>query len=476
MKKGVSILFVLTILITATYNVVYGSTLKVVYVSSSEGDDSNSGQTPDAPLRTIKKAGSFMPDTIYLKRGDIFYESIKYGRSSLIGYGKGAMPVLSGYKRIIRQSWEKVGDNVWKLNLTEDNFTGYQVEGSSYLNNIGCIHEYDKDIIHGNRVEHLNQLNDDWDIWQCEGHGKDLPASAFDEIYLYLSTNPNSLQLEFSVNVCGANMYEKHPIIDGIRFEGFNTAVNFNMSGDMINCRIDAMGGNLFLTNIYGFVCAGNGIQYWVGRYHLDNSVAKGNYITRCYDCGITIQGDGSVSPKNITIADNLITNCCQGWEDFIHNDDAFYDNCVFKDNLVVFSGESGWGYPASRFKYCHILQNNCYGSKGMIFQNNTFIGGNYYCSEPCGSDYKSAVWRGNVCYIEQGDFLTGRYHGNGDIVRVPKYDNGRRVFLQERDNAIDTYRAMVNDSSTKFVIVSPKKAKRIGNKAIKKYLKKHSY
>lgn len=476
MRKGFSILFALLILFTATYSVVYGSTLKVVYVSSSEGDDLNSGKTPDAPLRTIKKAGSFMPDTIYLKRGDIFYESIKYGRSSLIGYGKGLNPILSGYKRIIKPSWMKVRDNVWKLNLTEDNFTGYKVEGSSYLNNIGCIHEYDKDIIHGNRVEHLEQLKEDWDIWQCEGHGKDLPASSFDNLYLYLSSDPNNMKLEFSVNICGANMYEKHPIINGIRFEGFNTAVNFNMSGDITNCRIDGMGGNLFLTNIYGFVCAGNGIQYWVGRYALDNSLVKGNYITRCYDCGITIQGDGSVSPKNIIITDNLITNCCQGWEDFIHNDDAFYDNCVFNNNVVVFSGESGWGYPANRFKYCHILQNNSYGPKGMIFQNNTFIGGNYYCSEPCGKDYKSAVWCGNICYIEEGKFMTGRYHGNGDIVRIPLKNKGKSLYSTEYIQALETYRATVNDHSTKFVVVSERKAKRLGNKAIKKYLKTHSF
>lgn len=478
MKKStlfLSILFITALSVT-TINVVYGSTPKVVYVSSSSGDDTNTGLTEETPFRTIRKAVSSFPDTIYLKRGDIFYESIKYGRASMTGYGKGPMPVMSGYKRIVKPSWKKVKENVWKLCLTDDNFTGYQVEGSSYLNNIGCIHEYDKDIIHGNRVEHYDQLKADWDVWQCEGHGKDLPASSFDNVFLYLSSNPNNLHLEFSVNVCGANMYEGHALINGIRFEGFNTAVNFNMSGDITNCRIDAIGGNLFLTNIYGFVCAGNGIQYWVGRYALDNSLAKGNYITRCYDCGITIQGDGPVSPKNITISDNLITNCCQGWEDFIHHNDAVYDNCVFENNTVVFSGESGWGYPQSRFKYCHILQNNCYGAKGMIFRNNTFISGNYYCSEPCGKDYKSAVWQGNVCYIENGNFVTGRYHGNGDIVRMPTTEKGRRAFTEERDKAIETYRIMVNDTSTKFVIVSPKKAKRLGNKAIKKYLKTHSY
>lgn len=475
MKKGVILSLVLTTLL-AFFNVLYGKPVKVVYVSSSEGDDVNSGITADMPLRTINKAVSFMPDTIYLKRGDTFYESIRYGRASMTGYGKGHMPVMSGYKRIIKPSWVKVKDNIWRISLTDDNYSGYRVEGSSYLNNIGCIHEYDKDLIHGRRVEHFEQLSEDWDIWQCEGHGKDLPASSFDNLYLYLTSNPNKMNLEFSVNICALNMYEGHALIDGIRFEGFNTAININMSGDIKNCRIDAMGGNLFLTNIYGFVCAGNGIQFWQGQFQLENSTAIGNYITRCYDCGITIQGDGWFSPRNVVVSDNLITNCCQGWEDFLHNDTTSFVKCTFKNNIVVFSGESGWGYPKSRFKYCHIVENNINGPKGMVFQNNTFISGNYYCAHVPGKDYSSATWIDNVCYIEQGNFLMGSYEGNKDVVRVPKCNNGRRTFVQERDKAIKTYRAMVDDSSTKFVIVSSKKAKRLGEKAIKKYLKHHIY
>lgn len=478
MRKSIVFLlvFIIVILLVPGITIAYGSTTKVVYVSSSTGDDSNNGSL-DSPFRSIKKAVSSMPDTIYLKRGDVFYESIRYGRASMTGYGKGSLPIMSGYKRIIKPSWEKVQENIWKISLTDNNFTGYKIEGSSYLNNIGCIHEYDKDIIHGNRVEHFDQLRKDWDIWQCEGHSKSLPATAFDNLYLYLSSNPNNLKLEFSVNVCGANMYEGNMLINGIRFEGFNTAINFNMTGRIRNCRIDAIGGNIFLTDTYGFVCSGNGIQYWDGQYALDNSLVKGNYITRCYDCGITIQGNGPVSPKNIWITDNLITNCCQGWEDFIHHSEACYDNCVFENNIVVFSGDSGFGYPDSRFKYCHILQNNSYGPKGMMFKNNTFIGGNYYCSEPSQeAGYFSAVWQGNMCYIEEGRYLMGRYQGTYDIVQVPKKDGNSPKFKQENEQALAAYRSKTKDMTTMFIVVSDRRIKKLGKKAIKNFLKTHSY
>jgi hypothetical protein len=49
---------------------------RVVYVSSSDGDDANSGLSPDAPVRTLGKAKGLMrgnkPDWMLLKRGDVW--------------------------------------------------------------------------------------------------------------------------------------------------------------------------------------------------------------------------------------------------------------------------------------------------------------------------------------------------------------------------------------------------------------------
>jgi Right handed beta helix region len=64
---------------------------RVIYVSASEGADSNSGLSSDAPLRTIAagyaKLRHNFPDWLLLKRGDTFLEPLgflkKSGRSSL---------------------------------------------------------------------------------------------------------------------------------------------------------------------------------------------------------------------------------------------------------------------------------------------------------------------------------------------------------------------------------------------------------
>lgn len=81
---------------------------RVVYVSSSEGSDSNNGLSQDSPVKSINKARSLlrngMPDQMLLKRGDTWHESFgtwtKSGRDAdepmlISAYGSGnERPVL----------------------------------------------------------------------------------------------------------------------------------------------------------------------------------------------------------------------------------------------------------------------------------------------------------------------------------------------------------------------------------------------
>src|SRR5437660_1311216 len=83
------------------------SDTRIVYVSSSSGNDSSSGLSSNSPLKTLAKARSLIrdgkPDWLLLKSGDTFSGGIgpwkTSGRSAtemqLIGnYGSGARPIL----------------------------------------------------------------------------------------------------------------------------------------------------------------------------------------------------------------------------------------------------------------------------------------------------------------------------------------------------------------------------------------------
>ncbi len=80
---------------------------RLIYVSSSTGNDSNNGLSETAPIKTIAKAFTIaredFPDFVMLKRGDVFNEGrlswYKGGRSAtepmvVTSYGSGDRPIL----------------------------------------------------------------------------------------------------------------------------------------------------------------------------------------------------------------------------------------------------------------------------------------------------------------------------------------------------------------------------------------------
>ena len=438
------------------------------YVSSSSGNDANSGLSESDPLLTLSKAFSKGScNSILLKAGDLFfYESTKLVGGTMGRYGVGNNPVLCGYKRIANPNWENVSKNIWRISLTQDNYWGVQVNGSSYSNNIGCIHEYDKDLVHGRKRHYLNQLCRDWDIWQTDKTGVDSKPEYYDSLYLYYSGDPNELKLEFATGQIAVNMRDAS--FENINVVGYGFGISAGSNVHIKGCHIDAIGGRTLVTS-NSFVCDGNGIGIWIyPDRDTENTLVEDCYISRVYDCGVCLQGsEGShATARNIKVRNNLITNCCQGWEDALFNDPpACYENCVFENNTIVFSGESGFGYPDSRFKYCHVLSNNLNGDKKMIFRDNTFIGGNFQCGGGYKGKYTTNIMEGNVCYLTNDNYLIGNYFGTRDVIR--------QANSQE---SLTRYKNLTNDKTTKFVVCDSLRIKKMGENVINKYLRQNHY
>jgi hypothetical protein len=97
------------------------------YVSSSSGSDSNSGTAANAAWQTMAKvnARTFQAgDSILLKRGDVWNESLVPASSGASGspitfdaYGTGSAPNLTGYYAVPSWAWVHVTANVWKAPL-----------------------------------------------------------------------------------------------------------------------------------------------------------------------------------------------------------------------------------------------------------------------------------------------------------------------------------------------------------------------
>jgi hypothetical protein len=463
LKKASQLLLVYVLLILGCESVPLSA--KVIYISSSTGNDNNDGQTPSTPMKTIAKAAA-KGDTLLLKAGDIFYGRTDFINKTVTRYGKGNNPVISGFKGIGNAKWQIVEPNIWVLDLTSSGYSGVITKGSSELNNIGCFHQIDEDVIHGYKVQYKSELKKDWDFWQTEKF-KDAKAVDFDRVYLYYKGNPNNLSLEVSTGSSGAMVQNSD--LSFINFIGFGKhGIAAKDKSRIHDCKIDMIGGMTFVG--YNTYCSlGNGIEFYVNQ-DISDSEVYGCYVKRCYDSGITIQaaGMGRCTPRNIRIHDNLIVNCCQAWEDFLCNDsDVVFVNCRFENNIIAYSGDSGFGYPKGRFKYCNILGGNAEGIRGMIIKENVFYGGNLYCSSSNGG-YKSNSWIGNKHYVLRGSYVLSNYMGTNDVIRIP--ENG------SPEPTIKLYRDLTGDYSTKFKVRSEDSIKRMSIKAIKKFLNKHTY
>jgi hypothetical protein len=94
------------------------------YVSSSSGNDLNSGMSAGAAWQTVGhvNGATFAPgDSILFKRGDVWNESLTPPSSGAAGnpitfdaYGNGAAPNLTGYYAMPAAAWVAVTGNAWK--------------------------------------------------------------------------------------------------------------------------------------------------------------------------------------------------------------------------------------------------------------------------------------------------------------------------------------------------------------------------
>lgn len=123
------VIYLLVYLMTSLTS--YGATY---YVSSSTGNDTNAG-TQASPWKTLSRlstSGLQAGDTVYLRRGDIWYETLNVpasgtGENTRIAfdaYGDGVKPIITAKGLVAgattAASWTDRGSNVWSMALAHD--------------------------------------------------------------------------------------------------------------------------------------------------------------------------------------------------------------------------------------------------------------------------------------------------------------------------------------------------------------------
>ena len=300
------------------------------YVSSINGDDLNSGTSPDKAFKSIEGLATIelkSGDAVLFERGSVFrlYTTFLTSKGVTYGsYGTGEKPKIFGSAvNLTSVVWTpSVKKNVWQIDYV-------------YAECAGMFFNHGKEI--GYKRVGLRNLKKNTDFYQD-------PAT--DILYLYSDKgNPSKVyeSIEFStqMNIIGIPSGVDNVTIDNlcIKYGGI-MGVSGTWNTDHINvtnCEIGYIGGG---TTSNGTSRYGNAIQFWTGA---NDIVCDHNWIYQTWDTAISWQGYGGkeFTYTNISFSDNLL--------EYNNGDFEYWDDgSLIKDftmarNIMRFTS-LGWG------------------------------------------------------------------------------------------------------------------------------------
>lgn len=325
-----------------------------VYYIANAGNDLNDGRSPETSWRSIEKINSALKggDTVKFCCGDTFYGRIQPPQNAdavhptvYTSYGEGIKPVISQYKKALSSSWERVSDDIWKLDLTDaEKYTGNTVNINS---NAGFMKISGK--IYPRKRFTPETLELRWDFYD---DGK--------YIYVKSEKKPSELSddIRFACNI-GCMRFTDHLKVSNLSFigsggHGISGVVNGAVISD---CEFHELGGSELKGYPTPNTRYGNGVECWSNS---SNVTVEHCRFSGIYDVAITMQGNNVEKCwKNMVFRDNVMWNnqqCFEIWSSGGKPDTGF-KNCLFENNICLDSGYC-WGYDVRPNKDCssHLL------------------------------------------------------------------------------------------------------------------------
>ncbi|MBQ7822470.1 MAG: S-layer homology domain-containing protein [Clostridia bacterium] len=340
------------------------------YVSSSSGDDSNDGKTPESAWKTIEKVNSVKlkaGDGIFFKRGDKWKENRTlqvYSGISVSAYGEGAKPMIVGtisadshddwietefadiykYKSNIDFDSHDVGTIIfdggraWGIQVQRrDN--GIRMDNGTVYNGIETYTIPVKEFVgpqslEGNLEFWHDRFTDNLYL-RCEGGN---PAEVFASIELC----DDGKGIELRSDATG---YAHDIIIDNIAMYGVSYGVSAGNVRNVTvqNCTFEWIGGPVQSWNLFGRDYGtryGNAVESYGS---CDGFTIKYCYGTNVYDCCWTVQDAADAVFKDLSIHHNVTEFSNNGLELWGGNGSTI-ENVQMHDNYTLYSGY-GWSH-----------------------------------------------------------------------------------------------------------------------------------
>ncbi len=426
----------------------------VYYISDSEGDDSNSGTSPDAPwktfcnLLTVKGNGFFIThnvkagDAVLLKRGDTFnsykynldYNWLDMARGVTYGtYGEGEKPVITKevYLEEPAGKWtETEYKNVWKLDATVEDVPGSAVFTKPDGTELWGIMTYIKnpsDGQYGKTSVDFGEVFNGEEVFMSGGikfenvgclknnleYFCDVQTGEF---YVYCDKgNPGKVFKEVHLSQASTGMgYESKTesdglptIVDNLAFKHIGEcAISTGEAEDLFisNCSFEWIGGS-YQGNDARF---GNAIQNWG---NCDGIFIKDCYFRDVYDAAVTTQGVAGFM-YNFVAEGCVLDGCDLSFEFFNHGSYDFFpetselSNIFIHDNYVI---NNGYGFCSVREDRRSAFLYTTYGVKdtlyeNIVYENNVNVFTTEYCifsAEIALGQTEGTILKNNTYYVD---------------------------------------------------------------------------
>ena len=308
-----------------------------IFISSSEGDDRNSGLSADYPKKSLEPYSSLQNVNLLLKCGDVFdmTSSFVIGSNSIVAaYGEGNRPVLNYYLPLeVTYTRLDSCENVWMADLSGVTDIYDSADSTKNNCNIGQL------LIDG-------EVNWKRKVWSSKDTYDPVALSVVADgswainwitstLYIYSETDPNESKIYYAPPYHGVIMNGvNHVIFTGIEIVGAGKhGINMtNVSNvEVTCCYIHQIGGSVLRS---AGIRYGNAVQLWDSG---ENVTVAYNYADWIFDTCYTNQGsDETAYNDHVLFSKNIGAHSYWGleiWGDGYSNES--FGTVEYSDNII---------------------------------------------------------------------------------------------------------------------------------------------
>lgn len=313
----------------------------VYYVSSSEGDDSNTGLDIKHPKKTLDAFSGLVGVNVLLKCGDVFpvKNGIRIGKNSVFAaYGEGPRPVLDYYRDLdVEFVKDEDFDNLWVADLSETDIVTTNKNKENC--NIGQL--VIDGVINWKRYVWSSKVEFSKETLHNRGEGAWASDWNASKLYIVSTKNPNNVNIIYAPPVSAISVHKaSNIVIKGLEIRGAGKhGINIESSKDVKVqcCYINHIGGSILVQAGSRY---GNALQAWDSAQDVS---FQNNYCSWIFDTCFTNQGsDSEAVCEDIKFAHNIGAHFFWGietWGDaYSNNDFGRIDYCsnVLFDNVDI--------------------------------------------------------------------------------------------------------------------------------------------